>query len=181
MDACVLYPPLVRRLLLAAAGRGLLRPLWSARVLEEWARAAERRHGLDEGRAVRAEGALLDALWPEASVPPAEGPAPTLPDPDDAHVLAAALAGRAEILVTFNLRDFPAPKLRRLGLAPLHPDAALWELWGAAPELMRAATAEALAAHVPPGAPSPSAEEGPRLVKRAGLPRLARLMRREMG
>ena len=58
LDACVLYPPLVRGLLLGAAAEGLLRPRLSPRVLEEWARATERDHG--------AEAAAILARWPEA-------------------------------------------------------------------------------------------------------------------
>ena len=175
LDACALYPPLVRRVLVAAAERGLIAPLWSPRVLEEWARAAARNHDLHAERAVRAEAALLDARWPGASVAAEPDPATTLPDPDDAHVLASALAAGAELLATFNLRDFPAAKLCGLGVAPIHPDALLWELAGGAPEAVADAAGAALAAF-------PEAlerEGGTRMLKRAGLPRLARLIRRD--
>lgn len=45
-----------------------------------------------------------------------------LPDPDDRHVLAAAIAGGAQSLVTFNIKDFPDANLRRTGIEVAHPD-----------------------------------------------------------
>jgi PIN domain len=45
-----------------------------------------------------------------------------LPDPDDRHVLAAAIKGRANLIVTFNLKDFPGDKLDRWGIEAQHPD-----------------------------------------------------------
>lgn len=49
-------------------------------------------------------------------------PALHLPDPDDRHVLAAAIQGRADVIVTFNLKDFPAATLAPLGIEARHPD-----------------------------------------------------------
>lgn len=173
LDACVLYPPVMRRLLLAVAEAGEIAPFWSARVLEEWRRAASRNLGAGEGAAAEGEIALMQARFPAASIPPqpeAED-ALTLPDPADAHVLASALAAGADLLVTSNLRDFPAPKLRALGIAPIHPDALLWEKFGRNPALIREAAARAAGAF---GSDRPPH----RAVKRAGLPRLAKALRR---
>lgn len=55
----------------------------------------------------------------------------TLPDPDDVHVLAAALAGHADCIVTANLKDFPADAVGALGIEVIHPDpfiVAQWDL-----------------------------------------------------
>ena len=49
-------------------------------------------------------------------------PAVTLPDPDDAHVLAAAIHCNARTIVTFNLKDFPKASLEPFGIEAIHPD-----------------------------------------------------------
>ena len=59
LDACVLYPDVMRRLLIAAAKAELFTPVWSARILEEWARAAARSGPLAEAQA-RGEVALAE-------------------------------------------------------------------------------------------------------------------------
>ncbi len=132
LDACVLYPPLVRALLLGAAEAGLFRPAVSPRVLDEWLIATARKTPEALG-AAEAARARLEARFPEARVAPDPDleAALALPDPADAHVLAAAAAAGAGTLLTFNLRDFPARALAGHGIAPRHPDGFLWELHGA--------------------------------------------------
>ncbi|SFI31311.1 PIN domain-containing protein [Albimonas pacifica] len=187
LDACVLFPPLVRGCLLCAAVEGLIAPRWSPGVVDEWAHASARDHGAAAEAAVRAEAAAMAARWPDgpAEAAPGEGPrwasaavGPepgfTLPDADDVHVVSAARAAGAELLVTFNLRDFPARKLRDMGLAPLHPDALLWELAGRRPRAMGRALARALA----PFPALQGAAEAAGGLKRARLPRLAKMVRR---
>jgi hypothetical protein len=174
LDACALFPPLSRGLLLSAAAEGLYEPAWSAGVIDEWAWANRRDHGPDGEAAVRAEAAAMAARWPRAEAAAEPDAALSLPDAGDVHVLSAALAAGADLLVTYNLRDFPARKLRGLGLAPIHPDAFLWELAGAAPEAMGRALSRALAAF--PKAAADRAE-AVRALKRARLYRLAKLVR----
>jgi len=172
LDACVLYPPVVRGCLLHAAAAGLIDPLWSPRVLEEWARAALRERGPAGADAARAEGAAMNARWPGALHRPDPDALQQLdlPDADDVHVLAAAMAGGADLLITFNLRDFPARKLRDLGVTPIGPDALLWELAGRAPDAISTAITRALA-------PLASTDPPMRILKRADLPRLAKLVK----
>ena len=174
LDACVLYPTVLREILMAAAAEGLFTPLWSARICEEWRRAAER---LSPGDGAVAEGeiARLNASWPAALVPPDPGLEARLwlPDPADIHVLATAIAGEAEGIVTLNLRDFPIRELAAYGLTPRAPDALLHDLWLEAPEAIQQgvarihAQAERLA-----GQPL----DLRRLLKRARLPRLGKAL-----
>ncbi|GMG83244.1 PIN domain-containing protein [Paralimibaculum aggregatum] len=167
LDACVLYPPQVRRLVLGTAAAGLFCPLWSARVLDEWLRAIARKapEGLPAAGAARAE---LGAMFPQALVAADPDTEATirLPDAGDAHVLAAAAAAEAELLLTFNLRDFPARRLAAFGLTARHPDSFLWELWSDAPAQVDAVLAEVFSDREP--------EALRRALKRARLPRLGK-------
>jgi predicted nucleic acid-binding protein len=176
LDACVLYPTVLREILLGVARRGLFTPLWSERILEEWARAARKIGPTGEAQA-RAEIALLRLHWPEASVTPRAGDEARLwlPDPADVHVLAAAIAGSADILLTFNASDFPQQTMAEEGLQRQGPDAFLLTLWQAAPEAVRDSveTVRAEAARL-----SGEAFETRALLKRARLPRLGKALGR---
>jgi predicted nucleic acid-binding protein len=172
LDACVLYPPVMRALILGAAEAGLFTPAWSARVLAEWRIAVARKEGPEAALAVDAAQARLRAAFPEGeAVPDPDTEAalvPLLPDPADAHVLAGARAAGAGTLLTLNLRDFPRRLMAGEGIAARHPDGVLWELASHAPErfaaLVRAAT----------GTGDPAAQR--RALKRARLPRLGKAM-----
>ncbi|NCO21730.1 MAG: PIN domain-containing protein [Rhodobacterales bacterium] len=174
LDACVLFPTVLRDILLAAAKAGLYEPLWSPRILEEWARATVKL-GPGAETVARGEIALLTAAWPRAAILPRDGDLARLclPDLNDIHVLAAAIAGSADLIVTFNARDFPRHTLSAEGLARQDPDQFLLYLYLRAPEAIRAsvasvhATAQQLAGEPLPLKP---------LLKRARLPRLAKAL-----
>ena len=172
LDACVLYPTVMREVLLQVAGRGGFRPLWSDRLLEEWARAAAKRGALDEAQA-RGEIALIRAAWPGAAVawPPSLEARLWLPDPNDIHVLAAAIAGSADVLVTRNASDFPRNILAEEGLSRADPDAFLIGIHAAQPQITGPACAAVL------DTANALSERGwtmRALLKKAGLPRLAK-------
>lgn len=135
LDACVLYPTVLREILIGVAEEGLYRPLWSARILEEWARAARRNGGATDEVFARGEIAVLRARFPEAEVAPRPGLEARLylPDENDIHVLASAIAGGAEEILTFNATDFPRATLREEGLERRDPDGFLWQLWSENP------------------------------------------------
>jgi hypothetical protein len=123
LDACVLYPTVMREVLMAVAAEGLFKPLWSERILEEWARAARKIGPMGEPQA-RSEIAVLKANWPEASIQPGEGLQARLhlPDINDIHVLAAGITGSAQAIVTVNAKDFPRSILAEEGLSRIAPD-----------------------------------------------------------
>lgn len=175
LDACVLYPPLVRRLLLGAAAAGFFTPAWSARVLAEWRIAIAAKQGLTaEDAAIEAQAAMR-ARFPKAEIG-AEAFSEAdflLPDPADAHVLAAAVASGAGVLVTFNLRDFPRRALAVHGIELRHPDGFLWELWSHDPARMAPVIEAALATG---GA---GADQARTLLKRAKLPRFGKAVGEE--
>ena len=122
LDACVLYPTVMREILLGVAARGLYTPLWSDRILEEWARAARKLGPAGEAQA-RGEVALVRAAWPTAAVAPHKGLEARLylKDENDIHVLAAAIAGHADAIVTMNAQDFPRHVLAEEGLERWDP------------------------------------------------------------
>jgi len=123
-DACVLFPATLRDLMLRLAAAGLVQPRWSERILDECFRNIRlKRPDLVEAALERTR-AKMCAAFPDA-MQTGEGPpaaATPLPDPDDLHVLATALAAGASSIVTFNLRDFPAKVLGPLGIQSMHPD-----------------------------------------------------------
>jgi hypothetical protein len=135
LDACVMYPTVLREILLGVAKLGAYSPVWSERIVEEWARAARKIGPMGEPQA-RGEIALLRANWPDAWVSPRAGDEARLwlPDPNDIHVLAAAIASSADAIVTFNAKDFPRSTLSEEGVKRLSPDELLMEAWMAEPE-----------------------------------------------
>jgi predicted nucleic acid-binding protein len=173
LDACVLFPTVMREMLLAAAVEGAFEPVWSERILEEWARATRR---LPEGAEAiaRAEIAAMKAHWPTAAAEVREEAVATitLPDPNDAHVVAAALAGGAGVIVTANRSDFPNRTLARYGLIPRDPDGFLLEIHLTEHDLSGAAARVRARAEAISGRAQPIRT----LLKRAGMPRLGKAL-----
>lgn len=123
-DACVLYPAPLRDLLLQLALSDVFRAKWSADIHEEWIRnVLEQRPDLNRMQLSRTRD-LMDRSTRDALVSNyAElTPSLTLPDPDDRHVLAAAIRGRCDVIVTYNLKDFPPDYLKTFDIVAQHPD-----------------------------------------------------------
>jgi len=174
LDACVLYPTVMREILLGAAETGAFTPLWSERILEEWARAVAARLP-DQEETARAEIALLRARWPSAEVAadPALEARLHLPDANDRHVLAAAITGGADVLLTLNRADFPARTLAGLGILRRDPDGFLFDLWQEDPApIERVVEQVRKRAETLSGIPQPLRP----LLKRARLPRLGKAL-----
>jgi hypothetical protein len=170
LDACVLFPRALRGVLLRYAEAGGFAPLWSSRIAEEWARAALRAQGPAGEAEARGAADLMRARFPGGEVTGWEAfeTPEGLPDPADAHVIAAARAGGADGVLTLNTRDFPLRAMGAAGLARLDPDAFLRAEFAPGGAVARAVAAE-LAEHAADAEPR-------RFLKKAGLPRLAKAM-----
>ena len=123
-DACVLYPAPLRDLLVRLATTGLFAARWSHQIHDEWMRNVQtKRPDLDASQLERTRDLMNDAVA-DCLVTGHEPliPALELPDPDDRHVLATGFVAHAQMIVTFNLRDFPRESLEPLGIEAIHPD-----------------------------------------------------------
>ena len=124
LDANVLYPAITRSVLLELARKKTFRSLWSEQVHQEWTGALLRnKPELNPARIARTRS-LMELHVNDAMVAGYEAliPTLTLPDPNDRHVLAAAIHGGATIIVTANLKHFPAATLVQHGITVVHPD-----------------------------------------------------------
>jgi predicted nucleic acid-binding protein len=123
-DACVLYPQYLRDVILRLAhpSRGLYSPRWSPLILTEVERNLVRNAGVETGRAA-AMIALMRQHFPDAEVsPPDELVAAMTNHPKDRHVLAAAVHGQCDFLITDNVKDFPVASCAPSGAAVATPD-----------------------------------------------------------
>ena len=123
-DACVLYPAPLRDFLMWLGLSGRFRARWSQDIHEEWKRnLLLNRPDLARAQLDRTSD-LMDRAIPDGLVDGYEEliKGLTLPDPDDRHVLAAAIRCGASVIVTFNQRDFPAELLASYGMESQHSD-----------------------------------------------------------
>lgn len=136
LDANVLYPAQLRDLLMRLAVAGLIRVHWTDEIHEEWTRAVRERHPDLAPEQFARTRTLMERALPAARVTGYRRRLKqvTLPDPDDRHVVAAALKAGASTIVTFNVRDFPAEALAPHGLEAFHPDDFVRALYVAEPE-----------------------------------------------
>lgn len=125
-DACVLYPAPLRDLLIRIARTGIVRARWSEQILDEcFSNILAQRSDLSSAQLARTR-ALMVAAIPDCMVDGFEELVGglELPDPEDRHVLAAAIRASAQTIVTFNLKDFPADRLAAYGVEAHDADAA---------------------------------------------------------
>lgn len=174
LDTCVLYPTVMREVLLGVAAQGLFEPLWSERILGEWSRAAAK---LGPAGQVQADSeiAMVRAHWPNACVTPGAALLDRLwlPDAADVHVLAAAIAGHADVILTENAKDFPRGILAEEGVSRADPDGFLIGLFASAPEAVAHAVSQV---HAEANRLSGQEWDLRRLLKKARLPRLGKAL-----
>ena len=172
LDANALYPPTIRSVLMELAQADAYAPLWSEAVHQEWMRAlAEKRPDLP-GAPIARIRRLMEAYVGDVTVTGYEQLIPTLslPDPDDRHVLAAAIHGGAGVIVTSNLADFPAAALAPHGITAQTPDAFVLGMLAADAETVTGALAADRADLVDPPL---SVEQYLDVLIRGGLPQSA--------
>ena len=176
LDANVLYSYPLTSVLLELAEARLYRPIWSDDIHAEWMRAVKRRRpDIDPERLQRRRYAMDEAL-PDACVT-GYGKligSLRLPDPDDRHVLAAAIRAKAQVIVTFNERHFPADILNEFDLCTQHPDTFLRHLIDLAPGLVRSRLLEMIRKL---RRPPMSVDEYILLLERQSLPESAAALR----
>lgn len=179
LDACILYPTVMREMLMGAAAAGAFTPLWSDKVLAEWRHAAAR-HSHEANGIAGIEIAMLKSKYPAALVALDEDLVETLslPDRNDRHVLAAAITGQADFLMTKNLKDFPTKVLARHDIIRREPDGFLLECAeGDEIDMLAVAREVQKRAVRASGRPQPIRQ----LLKRTGLPRVGKFMETALG
>jgi hypothetical protein len=137
-DANVLYPAPLRDLFIRLAQAGVVRARWTEEIHDEWVRnLLVDRPDLTPERLLRTRTLMNDAVR-DCLVTGYDHWIPTLslPDAGDRHVLAAALCAGAEVIVTFNLKDFPSEFLVPHGIAAVHPDEFVVNLLDTVPGLV---------------------------------------------
>jgi hypothetical protein len=173
-DANVLYPMSLRDLLVRIGQTYLVRARWTEEIMEEWSRALVARRPDLETRIQETVWLMNEAIR-DVLVTGYTALIPNLPlpDPDDRHVLAAAIRAGAQTIVTFNLAHFPRRALERYGMEALHPDELVADLIDLNRRIL---TNVLMAMAAEKQRPPMTAQEVAASLARAGLPRSARML-----
>lgn len=123
LDANVLYPAMLRDVLLSLAHADLYSAKWSVHIRDEWTRSLLKDRP-EKRVEIYSAAEAMEAAIPDCLVTGYEHliQGLALPDPDDRHVLAAAITGHADVIVTWNDRDFPKDVLDAFGIELQTPD-----------------------------------------------------------
>ncbi len=175
LDACVIFPTILREILMDLAQAGSFEPLWSERILQEWVHAAGKL-GPTQSLTAGAEAAMMRLNFPKAMIAPGDEAAlgVDLPDAGDLHVLRAAMDGGADQILTFNLRDFPRRALAHYALSAVHPDEYLADLTRQEPSQVAVAVERTLNRARQAGGDLSQRD----MLARARLPRLSKALAR---
>lgn len=137
LDANCLYPAPIRDVLLQLAVMDIYRAKWTSQIHEEWIGALLRHEPHRDRAKLERTRDLMDSNTRDSLVHDYAHliAALELPDPDDRHVLAAAIVGRCDAIVTQNLKDFPEGALAPYAIEAVHPDEFLCNQFSLAPGL----------------------------------------------
>jgi hypothetical protein len=124
LDANVLYPAPVRDLLLQLAATDIYNARWTAEIHREWMENLLKNEPHRQRAVLERTRDLMNKAARDALITGYESLVESLelPDPNDRHVLAAAIVGRCDVIVTANLKDFPEAALVPFGIEAQHPD-----------------------------------------------------------
>lgn len=175
LDACVLYPPSLRDLLMWLAMVDVYEPRFTEEIHTKWIRNVLADNSDVTPAQLDRTRRLMNQSVPNCLVSGYETRIPglKLPDADDRHVLAAAIEAQAQIIVTFNLTDFPNVALRAQGVRAVHPDVFLAGLFDEQRELfLRGLRDHRASLRNPPK----TAVDYVRTLRATGLERLAALV-----
>tara|TARA_A100001015_G_scaffold243539_1_gene278548 strand:- start:1690 stop:2232 length:543 start_codon:yes stop_codon:yes gene_type:complete len=136
LDTCVLIPNPIRNILLGLAERDLFFPLWSEKIFDEWKFFVSNNTNTRIEQ-TKIEILLMKSKWKNSLVSRdiSLENSIVLPDVNDVHVLASAVTGKAQVLLTNNLKDFPSRTLARFNLIPRNVDSLLFEFFCEFPEI----------------------------------------------
>jgi predicted nucleic acid-binding protein len=137
-DACVLYPNHLRDVLIQLATTELFRAKWTEQIHDEWIRSILKNRPDITPAQLQSLKQKINQSVPDCLVEDFDYLIPTLnlPDEDDRHVLAAAIVAKADVIVTVNLKDFPASTLSSHGIVTQHPDDFIADLLDLSPQVV---------------------------------------------
>jgi predicted nucleic acid-binding protein len=174
LDADCLHKFFLRGLFTWLASFRIYSPRWTDEILDETIKSLVRRFPSDEVK-LDVQIRAMAARFPDALITGYQELVGTLgcPDPQDEHVLAAAIVGKVDRLITFNLKDFPQNLHSTYGIELTHPDDFLMELVAKNPEQCLNATAKWLSGYERPTLPI---QDVSRAIGQIGCPRFAQYL-----
>ncbi|MEA5472119.1 PIN domain-containing protein [Spirulina sp. 06S082] len=141
LDSCVIYPMYLRDILLCAAEVGLYQVHWTEEILEGSLRNLVKNGVMSQEKA-RSLSSIMNNAFPEALIEMTDDLIPCMDNHErDRHVLAAALIGKAEVIVTNNIKHFPEEKLKKFNVIAQSADEFLLSLLDLSEDLMLSALA----------------------------------------
>lgn len=138
LDACIIFRLALCDTLLHMARKGFYHPIWSQKILDEVFKASRRSLSQQQIKGLNKRVFDMNTFFPNADYEGPNGIVDQLkilvPDSDDAHVIATAIASHSRFIVTENLKDYPVHVLAQFGIEALSFDAFMSLLFEGDPE-----------------------------------------------
>ena len=174
LDTCVLFPTVVRNILLKLAISSEFTPKWSEKIMEEWLFSAKKK-GLISIESAKIEIMQMKLRFPHAMCKFNDSSIEGywLPDINDIHVLSVAIQSKSQGIITFNKKDFPNSILAKYNLFSINPDQFIADIYRKNPNLVSGIVCEELD-EINSTYEKQMSIKG--LLKKAQLPKLAKLV-----